>query len=73
MKIIDKLHCPIDYNCLDCLNYNSWWLCEKNKNNSEKMIHHTWFHDNFTSKPRQKYIGGELHKIFVICSDYTPR
>ena len=46
MKVIDKLACPIDYECQNCINFkdsivNTGWMCDKSHNVSHYM---DWLH-----------------------------
>ena len=71
MKVIDKLACPTNYNCRDCVYFKRGWFCDKSQ---PKSYHSHSFHSYhmdynrcFKSLQRIDNVG-----MFILCDGYKP-
>jgi len=67
MKIINKLACPIDYDCWYCVNYKTSAFCKKS---DENMLSSNI---KFKDKNGAYAIQILYNKQFILCSDYSLR
>jgi len=74
MKIINKLHCPIDYDCAECENFNS--ITAKCYITTKKQLS---YNKSYLSKIKNNFsipVIQNVHVYFtkptkyIMCSDY---
>ena len=72
MKIIDKLHCPIDYNYSDCELFHSPLQCDNKNRNLNFNLKYSPIQIATNIKSINDINDAE-YKDFILCSKYNPK